>query len=134
VQIPDESDDDDAPVRLADIPAASTSSKRRHSLLDSDGGDDGLFVSDGEDDADAQRSLKRVRNEDDAGSERGADEKKKMGMDTTYDGFSIYGKALCLVVKRRGGGRGQGLEGSSNGQAMMENWIAATQVPPEEVA
>ncbi|KAK4241837.1 hypothetical protein C8A03DRAFT_30005 [Achaetomium macrosporum] len=68
------------------------------------------------------------------------DEKKKMAMDISYEGFAIYGRVLCLVVKRRGdsGSRGSGsavpLSGRSQtnrpgGQAMMENWIASTQLP-----
>ncbi|KAL2143847.1 hypothetical protein VTI28DRAFT_9989 [Corynascus sepedonium] len=70
------------------------------------------------------------------------DDKKKMAMDISYEGFAIYGRVLCLVVKRRGDGTAKG--GSSavpsghraqptrpGGQAMMENWIASTQVPEE---
>ncbi|KXJ86790.1 hypothetical protein Micbo1qcDRAFT_167882, partial [Microdochium bolleyi] len=36
-------------------------------------------------------------------SSDGADEnkKKKLAMDISYEGFSIYGRVLCLVVKRR---------------------------------
>ena len=30
-----------------------------------------------------------------------ADKKKKMEIDISYEGFSIYGRVLCLVVKRR---------------------------------
>ena len=54
------------------------------------------------------------------------DDKKKMALNTTYDGFSIYGKILCLVVKRRGIARGKELSGGA-GQAMMEDWISSTQ-------
>ena len=70
------------------------------------------------------------------------DDKKKMAMDISYEGFAIYGRVLCLVVKMRGDGTAKG--GSSavpsghraqptrpGGQAMMENWIASTQVPEE---
>ena len=58
------------------------------------------------------------------------DDKKKMGMNTTYDGFNIYGKILCLVVKRRGGVGARAKEGGlggGGGQAMMEEWISSTQ-------
>lgn len=51
------------------------------------------------------------------------DDKKKMAMDTTYDGFSIYGRVLCLVVKKRNVAQKQA------GQAIMEDWITSTQVP-----
>lgn len=58
------------------------------------------------------------------------DDKKKMAMDTLYDGFSIYGRVLCLVVKRRDKkGKGPVLTG---GQAMMEDWIASTQMPAQD--
>ena len=55
------------------------------------------------------------------------DEKKKMALNTSYDGFSIYGRILCLVVKRRGITKGKEPAGGT-GQAMMEEWIASTQM------
>lgn len=54
------------------------------------------------------------------------DDKKKLGLNTMYDGFSIYGRILCLVVKRRGTARGKDPAGGA-GQAMMEEWISSTQ-------
>ncbi|KAI1414079.1 hypothetical protein F5Y13DRAFT_21672 [Hypoxylon sp. FL1857] len=75
------------------------------------------------------------------------DDKKKLAMDISYEGFSIYGRVLCLVVKRRDGNIGSGPQqtgrgratpaaGGSHatkpgggGQAMMENFIISTQVP-----
>jgi hypothetical protein len=72
---------------------------------------------------------KRARNE--AGEEE-ADDKKKMAMDTSYDGFSIYGRVLCLVVKRKDK-KGKGVAGiGGGGQAMMEDWITSTQMPPPQ--
>ncbi|KAI6710303.1 hypothetical protein B2J93_1597 [Marssonina coronariae] len=59
------------------------------------------------------------------------DDKKKMTMDTTYDGFSIYGRVLCLVVKRRDK-KGKAPIDLGGGQATMENWISSTQMPPED--
>jgi hypothetical protein len=61
------------------------------------------------------------------------DDKKKMAMDTFYDGFSIYGRVLCLVVKRKDK-KGKGPAGLTGGQAMMEEWITSTQMPamPDE--
>ena len=61
------------------------------------------------------------------------DDKKKLAMDTTYDGFAIYGRVLCLVVKRKDIGKGKGSTVSA-GQAMMEDWITSTQMPPHEDA
>ena len=65
------------------------------------------------------------------------DDKKKLDLDLSYDGFAIYGKVLCLVVKRRGAGarrKGAGPSASStaateagSGRAMLETWVS-TQV------
>lgn len=58
------------------------------------------------------------------------DDKKKMAMKTSYEGFSIYGRVLCLVIKRKDKrGKNPAVMG---GQAMMEDWIASTQMPPQE--
>ena len=71
---------------------------------------------------------KRRKDTDLLQDEEQADDKKKMAMDTIYDGFSIYGRVLCLVVKRKDA-RGK-VPAKSGGQAMMEDWIASTQMPP----
>ncbi|KAK4144798.1 uncharacterized protein C8A04DRAFT_27523 [Dichotomopilus funicola] len=87
---------------------------------------------------------------DAAAAERDRDDKKKMALDISYEGFAIYGRVLCLVVKRRGEGAGRSESsavsagaiannqtgaktqpGRPGGQAMMENWIASTQLPDE---
>ncbi|KAE9366758.1 hypothetical protein N431DRAFT_548509 [Stipitochalara longipes BDJ] len=75
---------------------------------------------------------KRRRDQDAVPGEEG-DDKKKMAMDTSYDGFSIYGRVLCLVVKRKDK-KGRGPAGLAGGQAMMEDWITSTQMPamPED--
>ena len=70
------------------------------------------------------------------------DDKKKLAMDIRYEGFSIYGRVLCLVVKKRDGlsttgrnapakaGRKAGHSAApGGGQAVMENWITSTQMP-----
>ncbi|RFU25097.1 hypothetical protein B7463_g11233, partial [Scytalidium lignicola] len=57
------------------------------------------------------------------------EDKKKMAMETTYDGFAIYGRVLCLVVKKKDNlDKGRGSV-STRSQARMEDWIAATQMP-----
>ena len=65
-----------------------------------------------------------------------ADDKKKMDMRTTYDGYSIYGRILCLIVKRRGDGIVMAASGKkqAGGQASMENWISSTQAPSDNAA
>jgi hypothetical protein len=53
---------------------------------------------------------------------------KKLSLRMSYDGFSIYGRILCLIVKRKSGvkaGGGSAIAGA--GQAMMEDWIVSTQ-------
>lgn len=119
-------------VRMSDVPAAARGKAVKKLTLPKDESQEGLFVSDDsdEDNVDAQEtpsSLKKgkeIVGEDDA---CGDDDKKKLGMDTTYDGFSIYGRILCLVVKRKGITRGKEVAGGA-GQAMMEEWITSTQM------
>jgi hypothetical protein len=77
----------------------------------------------------AERPLKRSKDSKTADDEQ-IDEKKKMAMETSYDGFAIYGRVLCLVVKRKD--KGKSPSGRGEGQATMENWISSTQMPAEE--
>lgn len=104
--------------------------------------DDVLFVSQDEDESENDDTrppqAKRRRQETSATEhETGRDNKKKLVMDISYEGFSIYGRVLCLVVKRRGdgvGNRGKGTAAAGGQQATMENWITSTQMPEEAVA
>ena len=127
--------------RMEDIPAANPTSRnsREEAHVVSDTDDDNA----GEITAQKSRrktpAVKAEESQEEASRPLAGDDddKKKMGMNTTYDGFSIYGKILCLVVKRRGGARGRdnrsmGLadSGSGGGQAMMEEWISSTQQHP----
>jgi hypothetical protein len=73
---------------------------------------------------------KRRKEADLLQDEEQGDDKKKMTMEITYDGFSIYGRVLCLIVKRKDA-RGKG-PAKSAGQAMMEDWITSTQMPPPD--
>ena len=119
-------------VRMADIPFAVGSDVVNKATLPKEESHEGLFVSDDSDEGnvDAQETPsstdkgKRSVDEEENGRE---DDKKKLGMDTTYDGFSIYGRILCLVVKRRRTAKGKEMTGGA-GQAMMEEWIASTQM------
>lgn len=53
------------------------------------------------------------------------DDKKKLGLNTSYEGFSIYGRILCLVVKRRGVRHAAGGAGAPiSSQQMLENWVS----------
>lgn len=124
----EESDDD--MIGLQDIPPAEADNERgrrrrpkRARSQDSDEDyTDGLFVDDEE-----EQPLRKRMKETTLGDTDGGDDKKKMAMNTSYDGFSIYGRVLCLVVKRRDNGKAKG--GVSGGQAMMEDWITSTQMP-----
>ena len=51
------------------------------------------------------------------------DDKKKLAMNTSYDGFSIYGRILCLLVKRKGK-RAQVQGIPAGGSQMMEQWVS----------
>lgn len=118
-------------IGMADMPSAAGNEARRSATLAKES-QEGLFVSDdsGEESFDvyqmssSKNKGKRAVGEEDDGGE---DDKKKLGMNTTYDGFSIYGRILCLVVKRRGTAKGKELAGGA-GQAMMEEWITSTQM------
>lgn len=139
-------EEDNEPINLADIPEAkvpkeqSRRSTRKKptrvdqaadSLSDNDGSD--LFVPEP-----SPRQLKdKTRKSGEA--EEGDDEplegdKKKPGLNTSYDGFSIYGRILCLVVKRRGVRHPAGASGATSSQAMLENWVSTQAVaePPDD--
>ena len=53
------------------------------------------------------------------------DDKKKLGFKTTYEGFSIWGWVLCLLVERKGGPGKQ--SAGSDAQALMAEWISTQQ-------
>ncbi|RYC62320.1 hypothetical protein CHU98_g3913 [Xylaria longipes] len=185
----EESDDEDATVALAAIPAIDDPAprdgmrrpKRARSNTDVDadadadaavgaghviGGhgnqievisddegtredDDGLFVQSPTSESRGAPPAKRQRPAP-ATSEGDSDDKKKLARDISYEGFSIYGRVLCLVVKRRDGNGADLAERGANasaaavggsgtsrakagsrgrGQAMMENFIISTQIP-----
>jgi hypothetical protein len=135
---------------LGDIPERAENGKRKmdHELVD----DDPLFVSsDDEGTFQTQRvapskrrkATKRQANrvdrddeeeeeEEEASAEAEVeDDKKKLALSTTYDGFSIYGRILCLIVKRKGKKAAQGALGApAGGSQMMEHWVS-TQVAQE---
>lgn len=146
VVIGEESDEEQGALNLADIPAARDTEEES-----GDGGrgekrrrrsSDALFVSDdpqdggvgGQQPTPLPKRKKATGEHDAAGSrtDRAEDSKKKMGLDTSYDGFSIYGRILCLVVRRKGAVRGKPIASTGAGQAMMEEWIASTQVERAE--
>ena len=127
--------EEDDTINLDDIPDVGISEREsgetqrlgKRSRKDSE---DALFVDqasesdDGTEAMDAEIS-QRKRLETDMIGEGEDQDKKKLGFNTSYDGFSIYGRILCLVVKRRGGKAKTGLTASDNaGQQMLENWVS----------
>lgn len=127
-----EGEDDDDILNLADIPEAprhSTRAKRTRSKTEqgtiqqaSDGEEGDLFIPEttskrSESDT---MSSEVVEENDDM-----KDDKKTLGLNTSYDGFSIYGRILCLVVKRRGGRNAAGaVDAPVSSQQMLENWVS----------
>jgi len=135
-----------------EVAAGGRAAKRRRRDEDDDGNgdptaaeeEDSLFIRDEIDVSSdegfnpAPNTKKRRRrtnnddNDDEANnSDDSTDDKKKLGLNTSYDGFSIYGRILCLVVKRRGGptgrGRGTGLggaDGDAGGQQMLDTFLS----------
>lgn len=134
-----EEDEEDAPPALSDIPEARDETSRSTKRRRREGSGDDHFVNDDSnesedaDDAPVKRNRKRSQARDVAGDKDTdeLDDKKKLALNTSYDGFSIYGRILCLVVKRKGpAGRTSGgttTQGTANTQQMMESWVS-TQV------
>ncbi|KAL7908649.1 hypothetical protein GGI35DRAFT_408429 [Trichoderma velutinum] len=138
-----EEDSDNEGVALSDIPSANTrrrAKRQRSNTLEiddsdefEDAGDDSASVVDV--DSDGHQPLpKRPRGpvklpaEPEGGFHD--DYKKKLAMDVSYEGFAIYGRVLCLIVKKKENKTQQSL----GGQAKMENWITSTQIPVGEEA
>ena len=126
----EESDDEGSHVRLANVPVAGGDSAKEKAQLADEGSHDRLFVSDEDEDEGSRAGIgdgggnSSPRTARDRGEQ---DDKKKLALNTTYDGFSIYGRILCLVVKRRDTSKSKSTIGSA-GPAMMEDWIASTQM------
>lgn len=111
---------------MANIPAANEEEAQSAAPRD----EEDLFVSDSSDEAFETMQRRKTRMQPEGtlpDADPDTDDKKKLAMRTWYDGFSIYGRILCLVVKRRGNAKGKELAGGT-GQAMMEEWITSTQM------
>lgn len=131
----EDSDDGGGNELLSEIPVARP--KRRRDTTTSDlrteesGGSDNAIDLD----SDTERPVtKRARIPNALGedaSEGEEDDKKKLAMDVSYEGFAIYGRVLCLVVRRREN-KTQRLRQDAEGQANMDNWITSTQIPVGE--
>jgi len=116
-------------VALENIPdidtAAATSRAKRTRGADDE--NEHIFVQseDDEEEEAAPRKKKKTKVKD-----ADEDDKKKLGINTAYEGFSIYGRILCLIVKRKGVKKATG--GNAAGTQMLENWVS-TQADNEGV-
>ncbi|KAH0341282.1 hypothetical protein KCU81_g6346, partial [Aureobasidium melanogenum] len=127
-------DDEEAPavlleedadeVTMENIPEANTNKRSRND--DSD--DEHIFVQsdEGSEEELPQPWRKKTKVKDQDNNEE--EDKKKMGIKTQYEGFSIYGRILCLIVKRKGVKKNAG----GNSAAMLETWVS-TQADNEGV-
>ena len=118
-------------IRLADLPAADEEEGHRPAAVSKEESREGLFVPDGDEDEQEMSTGKEINRDITMGDDEGGeDDKKKLSLNTTYDGFSIYGRILCLVVKRKGPVKGKeaAVGSAGSGQAMMEEWISSTQM------
>ena len=118
--------EDSDEVKLADVPAADEG----EAAMSKEENGEGLFISDEDEDEEEMSTGKDDEDTTMAVDGGGEDDKKKLSLNTTYDGFSIYGRILCLVVKRKGTVKGkEAVVGSAeSGKAMMEEWISSTQM------
>lgn len=145
VIIREEEDEDDtrAAIKLSDIPEApSKGSKNQKSQqsrsrtavavgsnkedAEEINSDDGNNLN--EDDEDEANRIRRST----TFTEDVVDDKKKLLLHTTYDGFSIYGRILCLIVNykkpetaRQGVAKVGPAAVHRNGQQMLEQWASS---------
>ncbi|UKZ75520.1 hypothetical protein TrVFT333_003207 [Trichoderma virens FT-333] len=122
-----EEDSNNEGVALSEIPSANTrrrAKRQRSNTLEIDDSDE--FEDAGDDDS---ASVVDVDSDEPEGQFHD-DYKKKLAMDVSYEGFAIYGRVLCLIVKKKENKTQQSL----GGQAKMENWITSTQIPVGEEA
>jgi hypothetical protein len=141
IEVEDRDDNEDDPINLDDLPEIDD---------DTGSGSDtnSLFVDESrpkrskrprastnvDSTSSDEPAAKRARDcdglaDDDDDDDDEPEEKKKMAMDTTYDGFAIYGRVLCLIVKRKD--KKAKPAGLGAGQT-LEQWMTSTQIPPEE--
>lgn len=116
-------EEDDQEVALSDIPdidttAATSRAKRARNAEDEN---EHIFVQSEDDDKEEEASAPRKKRKTKV-KDAEEDDKKKLGISTAYEGFSIYGRILCLIVKRKGNKKSVG--GNAAGRQMLENWVS----------
>ncbi|OJD28180.1 hypothetical protein ACJ73_00417 [Blastomyces percursus] len=129
--------DEEPPINLQDIPTAmvpvadeegpdiqpSTSRRRRRENRT----ETSANFETGSDDENT-RASKRKKTQIEPTPEPQDD--KKLRLTTTYKGFTIWGRILCLLVTRKGDRARAKHDAAPAGQALMEEWIS-TQAPQE---
>lgn len=131
-------EEDDEVIHLSDVPEAEpmpASNKRDRGVPE-----DNIISSDSDSNdslsPEPVHSRKRTRRTDqqaDSNTGTGEDDKKKLGLTTNYDGFSIYGRILCLIVKRKGPRTNTGSAAvARSSQKMLESWVS-TQAAAEQM-
>lgn len=120
---------------LQDIPEVSETASKRQTRDGPEDEDEALFVSSDDEEAfQTQRAppAKRRKRGNAASEAVGApdedetlDDKKKLALNTSYDGFSIYGRILCLIIKRKGKKAAPSAATvPAGGSQMMEQWVS----------
>lgn len=123
---------------IPEAPAHATAKARGKRSRDHADDDDSIFVHSSEEDEDAYQTQqvppqKRKRVPGTAREAPTEDDKKKLALNTSYEGFSIYGRILCLIVKRKGSKKAADNGTVAVGSEMMENWVS-TQAAQEAIA
>ncbi|KAK5729166.1 hypothetical protein LTR15_002308 [Elasticomyces elasticus] len=127
-KVPEVLREEEEVLNLEDIPEVGDSSKRKAATVDDD---EPLFVSSDDEEfflTQQERPNKRRKKgkepiqESAEPEEQVEDDKKKLAMNTSYDGFSIYGRILCLLVKRKG--KKAPANHAMGGSQMMEQWVS----------
>jgi len=135
-------DSEEDGLNLQDLPGAEDTRSETHDLfMSEDEGPRGskhpravaantASGSESESSPESEPLPKRRKDTEIIPDEEETDDKKKMAMATSYDGFSIYGRVLCLVIKRKDKkGKNPAIGG---GQTIMEDFITSTQMPPDD--
>ena len=155
--IREEEDEDDAgaSMKLSDIPEItskgtrireSRQSRERTSAAVYSNKEDAQEVNNNDNNSSNENNenkAKKTRGSADITEDAIDDDDKKLLLHTTYDGFSIYGRILCLIVNykkpaavKQGIAKGGPATGNRTGQQMLEQWASSQALlnnPTDEV-
>ncbi|QIW97583.1 hypothetical protein AMS68_003101 [Peltaster fructicola] len=117
-------EDSEEMPKLTDLPELEVDETGKIGMT---GNDDTLFVSSDDEETFATQKAapRRQKLPTDEEEDNEIDDKKKLGLGTSYDGFSLYGKILCLIVKRKGQKKPAVADALPvGGSEMMESWVS----------